>query len=263
MATITTTIHGAVRKLPQGLPIPDVSWNRRHAAIRFILALHLIAIPVFALTQGNDLAHAVVETLPVAGLLLAASQTVFGHRRFRSIAAVLGLIVSSATLTHLSGGTIEMHFHFFVMVAVVSLYQDWTSYLTAILFVAFHHGVVGVLAPEDVFSHGAAHEGPWKWALIHAGFLLAASLAHLVAWKLTEDQYHRAEDEISKRERHFRTLIENSSDIVCVVGVDGTIKYDSPSIMRVLGYTPEERLGRNMFDYLFPEDVEGVVQTLA
>jgi diguanylate cyclase (GGDEF)-like protein/PAS domain S-box-containing protein len=260
---VARALNAVSRRLPRGLPISDESWNRRHAGIRIVLAFHLLAVPVFALVQGNHPTHAVTETLPIAGLLLAASQTLLGGRRFRSIAAVLGLIVSSATLTHLSGGSIEMHFHFFVMVAVISLYQDWTTYLTAIVFVAFHHGVIGVLAPNDVFSHGAAQQSPWKWAAIHAGFVLAASAAHLVAWRLTEDQYDRAEAEISRRERRFRTLIENSSDIVTVIGVDGTIQYDSPSITPVLGYLPAERVGTSIFDYLFPEDFGDVGTTLA
>src|SRR5712691_11452750 len=46
-----------------------------------------------------------------------------------------GLIASSAILVHLSGGYIELHFHFFVMVGLLALYQEWVPFLLAIAFV--------------------------------------------------------------------------------------------------------------------------------
>jgi methyl-accepting chemotaxis protein len=46
-------------------------------------------------------------------------------RRVQAVAASLGLITSSAVVVHLSGGYIEAHFHFFVVTAVIALYQDW------------------------------------------------------------------------------------------------------------------------------------------
>ena len=64
----------------------------------------------------------------------------FVRPRFQSAAASLGLVMTSAVLVHLSGGYIEMHFHFFVMVALLALYQDWTPFLLAIGFVVLHHG---------------------------------------------------------------------------------------------------------------------------
>jgi hypothetical protein len=39
-----------------------------------------------------------------------------------------------------------------------------------------------------VFNHPAAWQQPWKWALIHGGFVLAASVASLVTWRLSETQ---------------------------------------------------------------------------
>jgi methyl-accepting chemotaxis protein len=57
-------------------------------------------------------------------------------RRVQAVAASLGLITSSAVVVHLSGGYIEAHFHFFVVTAVIALYQDWIPFLTSIAFVA-------------------------------------------------------------------------------------------------------------------------------
>jgi diguanylate cyclase (GGDEF)-like protein len=106
----------------------------------------------------------------------------------RASAASLGLMLSSAMLVHLSGGYIEFHFHFFVMVAFIALYQDWIPFLLAVGFVVAHHGALGTLSPESVFNHPAAITHPWRWALVHGLFLLAASAAGLIAWKANEYQ---------------------------------------------------------------------------
>jgi diguanylate cyclase (GGDEF)-like protein/PAS domain S-box-containing protein len=62
-------------------------------------------------------------------------------------------------------------------------------------------------------------------------------------------------DELRRSEKRFRALTQNSSDIVTLLGTDGTIRYESPSIEGILGYRPEELLGENAFDYVHPEDL--------
>src|SRR5206468_12151747 len=83
-----------------------------------------------------------------------------------------GLMSASAILVHLSGGYIEFHFHFFVMLTFLALCQDWIPYLLAVAFVAVHHGVVGVLRPQSGYNHEAACTAPWTWAGLHALFVL-------------------------------------------------------------------------------------------
>jgi diguanylate cyclase (GGDEF)-like protein/PAS domain S-box-containing protein len=241
--------------LPAGIPLPDDQWARRHRAITGILWMHAVALTVMAFVQGMGLVHSLSEGLLVAVFAVAAAQTGFGGRRLRALSAAAGLVTASAVLVHLSGGMVEMHFHFFVMVAVITLYQDWTIFLAAIVFVAGHHGIVGVLAPHDVYNHDAAWNNPWKWAGIHAAFVLAASAAQITSWRFVEDQYHRAEREIENRDRRFRSLIENSSDGISVIAADGSIVYDSPSVSTVLGYEPGERTGADVFAFIHPDDL--------
>ena len=58
-------------------------------------------------------------------------------------------------------------------------------------------------------------------------------------------------------QEHFRALIQNSSDIITVVDAEGTILYQSPAMKSMLGYEPEERIGKNAVeaDLLHPEDL--------
>jgi GAF domain-containing protein/anti-sigma regulatory factor (Ser/Thr protein kinase) len=127
------------------------------------------------------------------------------------VAASLGLLSSSAVLVHLSGGLIEMHFHFFVMVVVVSLYQDWLPFLTAVGYVFVHHGLLGALDPGSVFNHPAATSHPWKWAGVHALFITGISIASLVNWRLNEAhlaQRRRAEARLREESRIVERLDE-------------------------------------------------------
>jgi PAS domain S-box-containing protein len=64
-----------------------------------------------------------------------------------------------------------------------------------------------------------------------------------------------AETELVRREKYFRTLMENSLDVLCILSRDGNLLYASPSIERALGYKPEELRGQNYFAHLHPDDL--------
>ena len=175
------------RVLPEGRLLPEDVWQRRHRAIVRLALVAAAALVLFAWLRGYGQPVVVVVLLVVAGPLAVAAPQRLG-RKPRAAATTVSLMAASAALVHLWGGVTESHFVFFVMIGVVSLYQDWVPYGIAILTVALHHGLVGTLYPQEVFAHGAAHTNPWVWAGIHAAFVLAASLAHLAAWRLNEDQ---------------------------------------------------------------------------
>ena len=55
-------------------------------------------------------------------------------------------------------------------------------------------------------------------------------------------------------ESQFRSLIETALDVVVVLNYDGTIRYTSPSVQRITGYSPMELLGENAFPYIHEDD---------
>ena len=68
--------------------------------------------------------------------------------------------------------------------------------------------------------------------------------------------WRRIERELGERERLFRLLAENATDIIARLDFEGTLLYVSPSCHSVLGYTAEEMLGTKVADYIFPDDVK-------
>lgn len=73
------------------------------------------------------------------------------------------------------------------------------------------------------------------------------------------DQRH-VESDLRQSEAHFRALIENSSDIITVLDSDGTIRFESPSFERLLGYQQHEIDGRSAFDFIHPDDLPTVLE---
>src|SRR5215216_1313258 len=64
-------------------------------------------------------------------------------------------------------------------------------------------------------------------------------------------------------EGRYRTLTQNSSDLVTLMEATGIVRYQSPAIERMLGYSSEELLGKNAFDYVHPDDLQRVVMAFA
>ena len=71
-----------------------------------------------------------------------------------------------------------------------------------------------------------------------------------------------AERRLQASERRFRALIDRSVDGISLSGRDGVIHYSSPAIHRILGWTPEECVGRPFAELIHPDDLERANTTM-
>jgi PAS domain S-box-containing protein len=244
--------------LPAGGTLPADVWNKRH---RFLLGLtwfhaFIIALvgPVVGYTwelsfsaplKDGTVLHTVSEGMVVGAFAVLASR----RKASRSVRASLvgfGLISSSAILVHLSGGYIELHFHFFVMLVFLALYQDWVPYSLAVLYVAIHHGVVGVLWPEDVYNHPAAINAPWTWAGIHAFFVLCSCVGSIIAWRFNEKAYAQT-----------KQILDSAGEGIFGLDLDGKATFINPAAAEILGCSVEELNGQSMHDMLHHSKADG------
>lgn len=227
-------LEAARHAVPEGRSLPERVWQRRHAGIVVLLWLHAVVVGAVAMFRGFTLVHSLFEAGVIVIFAAAAANKAFS-RQVRSIAAVLGLVSSSAVLVHLSGGSIEMHFHFFVMVVVIGLYQDWVPFLLAIGYVVVHHGTIGVLDPGSVYNHPGAIKNPWLWAAIHGVFILAESAASMIAWRLFESAH-----------RQTQLLLESAGEGIYGLDTRGRVTFVNAAAATMLGTPREDLLGKEM-----------------
>jgi diguanylate cyclase (GGDEF)-like protein/PAS domain S-box-containing protein len=214
-----------------------------------LLWAHAVVLLAWGLAIHNPLWHAAVDSAPL--FLCGAVASLPGlTRQSRAAAVCIGLLSASAVIVHLMHGAIEAHFHFFVTVSVLAFYEAWFPYLLAFGFVLAHHGILGVLAPESVYNHGAAVAHPWRWAAIHAGYIAVLGVVNLVHWRLNEDARAFAAD----TDERFRSAFEEAPIGMALVGLDGVVQSANVALSERVGGDPA---GRQLADLVFPGDLAG------
>jgi diguanylate cyclase (GGDEF)-like protein/PAS domain S-box-containing protein len=125
-------------------------------------------------------------------------------------------------------------------------------------------GVVAAFAPVVVCAlamaaHTLAGGGTDVVMLVLAGSVLLGlgarqGVAHADHLRLTR--------EATARDALYRTLVDGSSDVITIVGLDGRVLYVSPAVRKVFGYRPEELVGARLPLYSHPDDVAPLMQAV-
>lgn len=114
--------------------------------------------------------------------------------------------------------------------------------------ISSHDQVIGVLT---LFGDEPAF---FDSRLISMVGLFADSMSLAVESLEKEERSRLAEESLRKSELYYRTLIENSQDIIMVLDTKGTITYTSPSAQALLGYGRWELRNNNFMDMFHPTD---------
>jgi len=214
------TLGEFVRYTPSGDTIPDDAWRRRHRTILVFLVAHVPFLLALGLYEGTEAAvtGATIPATPLPlvalelGVLLAfaglASVSRFS-RRTRTALASTGVLAASVVLVQFSGGFIEAHFHFFVGMAVIAVYEDWLPFALGLTYVVVTHGVFGMVEAERVYNHTAAINNPWVWGLVHGAFVLMLAGALMANWYSTE----KSREQSRKRLREARAKAEEVENL--------------------------------------------------
>jgi diguanylate cyclase (GGDEF)-like protein/PAS domain S-box-containing protein len=237
--------------LPTGRTLSYAAWRRRHHAMVALLLFEAVALALFSLAEGNGWIHSwghAAALIPIALIGLKIEH----RRRAASVLVSLGLITACALLVHIWHGAIEAHFLFFVTIMVLALYEDWTAFLIAFAYVVVHHGLMGALDPSGVYDHQDAIDHPWKWALIHGGFVLAAGIVAVIAWRLNEG----VRAEAAESEQRFRGAFEGApiGMILFTFGSGETVAKVNEAMREITGYTREELEAGRIRALVHPDD---------
>ncbi len=175
--------------LPRGNTLDKATFERRHLFLSWVLALHVPGLFALGAWQGYDLWHVALElTVPVACVAFGRLAI---NPRLASFFVTAGLVYCSVVLVHLSGGMIEAHFHFFILIGLIALYQDWVPFLWNVVFTVLSHGLGSAIGSDLMFQHAAGQARPWTWAALHGVAVLAACVGEIIFWKHTEQEQVR------------------------------------------------------------------------
>jgi len=175
--------------LPRGNTLDDRAWHKRHVFLQVLLLLHLLVLYVFGIYMGRSARETLlVLSIPAACLVLGH---LIQHRRTASVLITAGLTYGSAVLVSFSNGSIEAHFHFFIMIGFIALYQDWVPFLWNVVFTVLSHGFGSALRTDLIFNHPAGQTSPWVWSAIHGVAVLAACCGVVIFWETTEREQRK------------------------------------------------------------------------
>jgi diguanylate cyclase (GGDEF)-like protein len=190
--------------------------------VRFAL-LQSVGVGLFGLLRGFSVIVCALDVILVAAPAVLACYR-GASQSIRTISSTVSLMFASATIVDLANGSDVAHFHFFVMVGVVALYQDWLAFGVCILITVLHHAVLGTIDPKVVYGSSGEASDPVAWAFIHGAFILASSITYLIGWKTNEQQeLSDAMTRLPNRTAFVRTLSQilgNPDRLVSVLYID-------------------------------------------
>jgi len=105
-------------------------------------------------------------------------------------------------------------------------------------------------------------DGSTIWVASKVSFLYDSSGRPMEMMGVVHDitERKKAKEALQSSEQRFRALIEKSSDAIIVINPDGTTRYVSPSLGRMLG---EGRVGAGILEAVHPEDIQLVADSFA
>ncbi len=92
-----------------------------------------------------------------------------------------------------------------------------------------------------------------------SGIVLA--FTDITRQKEYEQRLRAVETELRESMERFRLLAENATDMIAKFSPQGVFLYASPASEGILGYTPDELLGKSIYDLAHPDDVVNIVHT--
>ncbi|TQL03475.1 methyl-accepting chemotaxis protein [Cellulomonas sp. SLBN-39] len=188
-------------RLPRGATLTPASFAARHRVVQGVVWLNLVGLLVLGVLSDEPFLHvlaaaALIAVLAVLGRALPRPGT-------RAALTSVALMGCSYLAIHVAGGRVDAHFHLFVALVFVALYQQWSALLWAVVAVVVHHGVLGLLAPHAVFGEMASHHGAdlpgaalVGLVALHAAFVVVEVVGILVLWHFAEQTEREVNDAV-------------------------------------------------------------------
>jgi two-component system chemotaxis sensor kinase CheA len=214
--------------LPDQITDFERSYLRRLNKIALIFFyLHIPAFIGVAALAGTSVVQAAVLT-PI--VLVGPTIVYFRFTNPRAIAVASGFtaMVMGGLLVHFGQGPmqIEMHFYFFVLIALLAVFGNPAAILTAAVTVAVHHLVLWLVIPTSVFNYQAS-----LWTVVvHAAFVVLESVAAVFVARSFFDNVIGLEQIVAARTRELDQRTRDMTLVLDNVG-QGFVTLDARAQM--------------------------------
>ncbi len=195
--------------IPTGGGLNDEDWAGRHRLLTVLLAVFMVVVTLVGLARGDGYLPGLLITDALVLPSLVAAR-LMRARRSRSLAVALGFAVTCAGFVALCDGLTEAHFTFFIAVAALALYRDWAPFGGFLVATVVHHAGFGTVQSGHTFGHDQAQAHPLVWALVHGSAVLAAASFQLVAWRFTEIEEKRAQENLSESQAQLSVAFDET-----------------------------------------------------
>ncbi|MFZ4798330.1 MAG: PAS domain S-box protein [Bacteroidia bacterium] len=109
------------------------------------------------------------------------------------------------------------------------------------------------LEPSYYITEGNDRNGQWYFD--NFTFKDITQENGIVGFALDITERKLIESKLQESETRFRSLAQNSSDIITILKPDGTAVYESPSFFRIFGYDEKDVIGNSIFNFVHPDDI--------
>lgn len=106
-------------------------------------------------------------------------------------------------------------------------------------------------------------DGRLHTARLSASLITLGNQKHLISVTRDVQEFKTAEDRLRESEARYRILAEQVSDLISRHDGAGIYLYASAAATRLLGYTPEDLLGKSLFDFVLEEDRDALQRLLS
>lgn len=122
---------------------------------------------------------------------------------------------------------------------------------------AFQAWILGDQPSFEVEYRILKPDGTIRWLEDRATKIVYAAGDPAQATGVIRDVTSRKQAELALRESEarYRLLAENSTDLITRHSIVNGIKYASPACLQLLGFPPEDLVGKSAFELIHPEDV--------
>jgi PAS domain S-box-containing protein len=124
---------------------------------------------------------------------------------------------------------------------------------------------------EQLAKTGSVHDHEYRFRIKGGNEIVVRYSAEVIDFSgepcclsvlIDVTEQKKVEKSLQESEEKYRSIVENTQDVIILTNPDGRVSYMSPACVNVLGYTPDDLVGK-ILEMFYPDDVEKVHTALS